>query len=122
MNTFQLIFVSFGLVFACDISLPPEFYNSCSYDSLLLVNPFTSFVITDENCGLEVDKEAFYEQPYVFYNDAVDDMKYTLIMIDNDNPLAFDGNLYLHWLVTDIDGNALKHGLGIEPGNTIAGN
>lgn len=95
--------------------------NACSFDSLVLVNPSSGFVIADENCGLEVDKENFFEQPYVFYADAVDYVKYTLMMVDNDNPLAVDDDTYWHWLVADIDGQSLKYGLGIYSGNTLAG-
>lgn len=121
MKSFKLIFLCLSLTLAFNLSFSSEFYNGCSYDTLTLVNPFTGFLITDVNCGLEVDKEAFYEQPYVFYNDAVDDMKYTLFMLDKDNEMAFEENLYLHWLVTDIDGRSLKYGLGINPDNTAAG-
>lgn len=117
MESLKLIYFSFSLTLACDISFSPNYFNSCS---LTLVNPFSGFVIASENCGLEIDKGAFYEQPFIFYDDAVDTMKYMLIMVDNDNPLAFDGNVYLHWLITDIDGNALKYGL-IDSGNIVAG-
>lgn len=114
--------LAFVATFACDINnVPPELLNGCIYSSIDIVNPATGFVVTGENCGLEIDKSTFYDQPYVFYADAADFMRYTLIMVDRDNPLAQDGNLYLHWLSTDIDGQALKHGLGIDSGNTVAG-
>lgn len=103
---------------SCDSFIPPELLG-CAFNSLLLVNPSSGFVIAEENCGLEVDKEVFFEQPYVFFTDAVSDVKYTMMMVDNDNPLSND--LYLHWLVTDIDGESLKFGLGIYSGNVIAG-
>jgi Phosphatidylethanolamine-binding protein len=90
-------------------------------DSIAIVNPSTGFLIAGENCGLEVDKATFREQPFVFYTEALDDMRYTLVMVDNDNPLATDGRIYLHWLATDIEGSSLRHGLGIREGNTVAG-
>lgn len=111
----------FTVSLACDNFFIPSELDGCDFESLLLVNPSSGFVITEENCGLEVDKETFYEQPFVFYSDAVSDMKYTLVMVDHDNPLAVDDNLYLHWLVTDIDGQSLTYGLGIYSGNVIAG-
>lgn len=85
-------------------------------DSIAIVDPVTGFLIAAENCGLEVDKETFSEQPFVFYTEALDDMRYTLVMVDNDSEKT-----YLHWLATDIDGEALRHGLGVHEGNTVAG-
>jgi phosphatidylethanolamine-binding protein (PEBP) family uncharacterized protein len=90
-------------------------------DQLELVNPSTGFVVTGDFCGLEVDKETFSMQPFVFYSNAKDSMTYTLIMVDNDNPETEIGKMFLHWMVTDIDGQSLKYGLGIYAGNTIAG-
>lgn len=79
--------------------------GGCEFEPLAIVNPSSGYVITGENCGLEVDKETFHEQPFVFYSEAKDYMKYTLMMVDNDNPLADDDDVFLHWLVTGIDGN-----------------
>lgn len=110
-----------GICDACDVIFP-ETLNGCFFDGLTLVNPHSGFVVAGENCGLEVHKEAFYDQPYVFYDNANDFMKYTLIMIDNDNPLCDEGNKFLHWMVTDIDGQSLKYGLGVYGGQTVAGN
>jgi Phosphatidylethanolamine-binding protein len=107
---------------ACDTTIPPRVLNGCFFDGLTLVNPSTGFLIAGENCGLEVDKEIFYYQPYVFFANAFDFMKYTLIMVDNDNPICDEGNKYLHWMVTDVDGKSLKYGLGIYGGQTLAGN
>lgn len=112
--------ISIAIALACE-NIPIEVLDGCALDSLAVVNPSIGFVITGENCGLEVDKEIFAEQPYVFYSDASDYTKYSLIMVDNDNPLVADGNSYLHWMITDIDGQSLKHGLGIYSGKTVAG-
>ena len=109
------------IVFGCEINIPPEILNGCEFDALVLLNPTSGFVIADENCGLEIDKMTFYEQPFVFYSDAIDWMKYTLIMIDNDNKNVERRNSFLHWMVNDIDGQSLKYGLGIYSGKTFAG-
>lgn len=121
MESLKIFFMSLSLTLACDRRFPENFYNGCSFNSLILVNPSTGFVIADENCGLEIDKETFYEQPFVFFTDALVDKKYTLIMVDHDNPLTFNANFYLHWLVTDIDGDSLRHGFGVDQGNVLAG-
>lgn len=106
---------------ACDTIIFPDF-NCCSYDDLTLVNPTTGFVVAGENCGLEVHKETFRDQPFVFFDNAKDYGKYTLIMVDNDNPTCDEGDMFLHWMVTDIDGESLKHGLGVYDDKTVAGN
>jgi phosphatidylethanolamine-binding protein (PEBP) family uncharacterized protein len=62
------------------------------------------------------------EQPYVFFPNAKEDSKYTLIMIDNDDPFTEDGKQFLQWLVINIDGTSLKHGVGEFYGETFAGN
>lgn len=117
MKLFYINFV-FTALLACD-NIPANLLTSCSFNYLAVVNPSTGFVITDENCGIEIDKKTFFEQPFVFYSEALDLMEYTLIMIDHSNSLI-DRN-FLHWMVINIDGQSLKHGLGINAGNTLAG-
>lgn len=119
---FRLVTLFIASAYACQLQVDPELITGCTFDSLAIVNPSSGFVITGENCGREVDKETFYEQPFVFYSEAVSFLRYTLIMVDKDNPLVADGNMYLHWISTDIDGESLKYGLGIYSGNTVAGN
>lgn len=121
---FKLIIIglSFATALACPSNVPLEFLNGCGFETLAIVNPSSGFVVTDENCGLEVDKGTFCEQPFVFYYGATDCKKYLLVMVDNDDPTVEVGKSYLQWLVVNIDGASLKHGLGINVGNTIAGN
>lgn len=118
---FALVTLLIAATCACELRGNPEQMNGCAFDTLAIVNPSTGFVITNENCGLEVDKKTFFEQPFVFYSEAANFLRYTLIMVDRDNPRVADGNVYLHWLSTDIDGESLKYGLGIYTGNTVAG-
>lgn len=118
---FALVTLFIASACACELQGNPEQMNGCAFDTLAIVNPSTGFVITNENCRLEVDKETFFEQPFVFYSEAANFLRYTLIMVDRDNPLVADGNVYLHWLTTDIEGESLKYGLGIYTGNTVAG-
>lgn len=106
---------------ACETIVFPETLNGCSFSDLSLVNPKTGFVVTGVNCGLEVYKSTFYDQPFVFFSGARDNAKYTLIMVDKDNPACNVGDMYLHWLVTEIDGQSLKYGLGVYGGKTVAG-
>jgi hypothetical protein len=123
MEVFKLfVFIScFMGSDACDTIVFPETLNGCTFSDLTLVNPKTGFVVAGVNCGLEVYKSTFYDQPFVFFAGASDKMKYTLVMVDKDNPDCDDDDMYLHWLVTDIDGQSLKYGLGVYGGKTVAG-
>lgn len=118
MRVVKLLFLNFTVTMACTIRYPS---SGCFFDPLAVINPTTGIVITGEACGIEVDKETFFEQPYVFYSDALGNRKYTLIMVDNDSLQAENGNSYLHWLITDIDGQTMKYGLGVYSGITVAG-
>jgi phosphatidylethanolamine-binding protein (PEBP) family uncharacterized protein len=85
------------------------------------VNPQTGFTVAQENCGIEVDKSTFSsEQPYVFYPDASEDLKYTLIMVNTD-PITEERKTYLHWMIVNIDGTAMKYGVGDNYGEIFAG-
>lgn len=105
---------------SCDLNTSSE-YDGCDFNSLLLVNPQTGFTVAQENCGVEVDKSTFQEHPYAFYPDANEDLKYTLIMVDDDDPLSVDGD-FLQWMIVNIDGTAMKYGVGANYGETFAGN
>lgn len=106
---------------SCDLNTSSREYDGCDFNSLFLVNPQTGFTLAQQNCGIEVDKSAFEEQPYVFYPDARDDLKYTLIMVDEDDPLSEDGKVFLQWMIVNVDGTALKYGVGDNYGETFAG-
>jgi hypothetical protein len=95
--------------------------SGCDFDSLLLVNPQTGFTVADENCGFEVDKLTFENQPYVFYPNARDDLKYTLIMVDQDDPFTEEDKDFLQWMVINISGTSLKYGVGEFYGETLVG-
>ncbi|CAG9804510.1 unnamed protein product [Chironomus riparius] len=112
----EFIFITSCL--SCDLE-SVEDTSGCDFDSLLLVNPQTGFTVADENCGLEVDKRTFEDQPYVFYPNARDDLKYTLIMVDQDDPFTEDDNDFLQWMVINISGTSLKYGVGEFYGETL---
>lgn len=102
MDLKTVIFVlNFPLIFPCDFNFPQDNLNACDFDPLLLLNADTGFVIAGENCGLEVSKDVFEDQPFVFYSEAQDLLKYTLIMVDQDADVD-EENLYLHWMLADV--------------------
>lgn len=114
----ELIFIAASL--SCDLEYLDD-TSGCDFDALFLVNPQTGFTVADENCGIEVDKLTFQDQPYVFYPNARDDMKYTLIMVDHDDPYSEDDKDFLQWMVINISGTSLKYGVGEFYGETVAG-
>lgn len=117
------IILEFFLITSC-LSCDLESVNDtsgCDFDSLLLVNPQTGFTVADENCGLEVDKLTFQDQPYVFYPNAQDDIEYTLIMVDHDDPYTEEDKDFLQWMVINVSGRSLKYGVGEFYGETVAG-
>lgn len=105
---------------SCDLNTSSQEYDGCDFNSLFLVNSETGFTVAQENCGIEVDKSTFSSAPYVFYPDASEDLKYTLIMIHSD-PLTEEGKTYLHWMIVNIDGMAMKYGVGDNYGEIYAG-
>lgn len=117
-----ILVVAFSLEcnLSCDLKASHD-YDGCDFNSLFLVNPQTGFTLAQQNCGIEVDKSAFAEQPCVFYPDANEDLKYTLIMVDDDDPLCEEGRVFLQWMIVNIDGTALKYGVGDKYGEIYAG-
>lgn len=113
----------FSLIIGCNLSCDlADDIAGCDFDSIFLVNPRTGFIIAEENCGIEIDKSTFAEQPYVFYPNAREDLKYTLIMVDNDDPFTEEGRDFLQWMVINIDGTSLKYGVvGESYGEIMAG-
>lgn len=120
----MILFVAFSIEcnLSCDLNISSHEYDACDFNSLFLVNPRTGFTLAQQNCGLEVHKSAFEDQPYVFYPDAREDFKYTIIMVDEDNPMSEDGNIFLQWMIMNVDGLALKYGVGHNYGEIFAGN
>lgn len=49
--------------------------DGCSYEyylPLLITAPTTGFTISEQTCGLLIPKEAFREQPFVYFPNAKD--------------------------------------------------
>lgn len=57
---------------ACQILVPAELLNGCTFESLTLTVPSSSFIVDRESCNDVVDKETFFEQPYVYFSGAID--------------------------------------------------
>lgn len=96
-----LILLNIHLIFSCDINFPEDYLNACAYDPLILLIPETGFVIASENCSLEIPKDVFEDQPFVFYSEAQESLNYILIMVDQDADVD-EGNLYLQWMLVDV--------------------
>lgn len=61
-----------GPVGACQMLVPSELLNACTFETLALTAPSTSFTIDRDTCNDVVDKEVFAEQPYVYFSGADD--------------------------------------------------
>lgn len=57
---------------ACQMLVPAELLNACTFDQLQLTEPRTGFTVDLDTCNDVVDKEAFVEQPYVYFAGADD--------------------------------------------------
>jgi hypothetical protein len=107
---------------SCDLKSSLDNISACGYfESLMLVNAGTGFTVSEGTCGIEIDKTVYVDQPYVFFPNANEDKQYTLVMVDNDDPYTEDGKDFLQWLVINIDGTSLKHGVGAFYGEAAAG-
>lgn len=62
----------FGRIGACQMLVPSELLNACTFETLALTVPSTSFTIDRDTCNDVVDKEVFAEQPYVYFAGADD--------------------------------------------------
>uniref|UniRef100_A0A336LMI4 CSON001333 protein n=1 Tax=Culicoides sonorensis TaxID=179676 RepID=A0A336LMI4_CULSO len=89
------------------------------YAPLLVSVPSTGFTISEQTCGLLIPKETFKEQPFVYFPNALDNVEYTIVMVDPDQPSLPAGTHYLHWILSNIPGYILKTGLGYNVGTTI---
>ncbi|XP_037028410.1 phosphatidylethanolamine-binding protein 4-like [Bradysia coprophila] len=102
---------------ACQMLVPPELLNGCTFTPLVITNPLNGYTVNRFNCNEVVNKDVFTEQPYVYFSNADESKSYTIIMIDPDSPLHSSGQFFLHWAVTNVPGYILKQGLGCTLGD-----
>lgn len=60
------------MVSTCQMLVPSELLNGCTFSPLIIVNPVNGFTVNRFNCNEVVNKDAFTEQPYVYFNNAVE--------------------------------------------------
>lgn len=102
---FETFYQSFFLVFLTSHKIcgAVDLLDGCSFNTLTLITPSSGFNIPVSNaCGILLRKESFQKQPFVAYENALMDRKYTLLMMDKNGPGAQYGKYYLHWMVVDI--------------------
>ena len=102
-----LAYLTVNLCEACDTTTQVEFLNGCGeHEGMEIMVPSTGFIIASENCGLLIPKETFEEQPHVFYTNAGEDAKYTLIMVEEVlDSSSGEQEKRLQWLVSEIPVN-----------------
>ncbi|GAB6026442.1 hypothetical protein CHUAL_012641 [Chamberlinius hualienensis] len=80
-------------------------FNCQQQDGFLTVQYGQHSVECNENLPLST----YADQPIVTYNKALQDQKYILMMVDPDAPSS-KGGYFLHWLVTNINGEDFSKG------------
>ncbi|KAJ6636781.1 Phosphatidylethanolamine-binding protein 4 [Pseudolycoriella hygida] len=119
LTTIVILSIYLSIVSACQMLVPPELLNGCTFSPLTITNPTNGYTVNRFNCNEVINKDVFTEQPYVYFSNAEEEKSYTLLMVDPDSPLHNAGQFYLHWAVTNVPGYILKQGLGCTVGDLI---
>lgn len=115
--TVVLVLSSHSTSNGCEITLQPDLNGGCTFDEIHLLHPSIGVELAPICGSGEIDIKFLQEQPIVIYPEAIDSLKYALVMVDK----IWDGSVFLQWLVTDVNGSWLKRGIDMTDGKTIAG-
>ncbi|KAL0269498.1 UNVERIFIED_CONTAM: hypothetical protein PYX00_007207 [Menopon gallinae] len=95
---------------ACQVLTEPV-ESGCGYDATMkLTSRPNDLVVQKENCSKEFVKTEWQQVPLLQMESAKEDKTYTVICIDPDAPNHEKGEYYLHWLVSNVNGNDLRTG------------
>ncbi|XP_058062535.1 uncharacterized protein LOC131212619 [Anopheles bellator] len=89
----------------------------CSYAPLLLVEEWSGWVLSRENCDQTVAVATFTSPPVVYFDRAAEDRLYTLLFLEPEG--ATTGRYALLWLVTNVPGSVLTTGMTYMDGETV---
>lgn len=62
--------IAFTTVSACQMLVPPELLNGCTFSPLIITSPINGYTVNRFNCNEVIHKDVFTEQPYVYFNNA----------------------------------------------------
>ncbi|XP_052869658.1 uncharacterized protein LOC128275258 [Anopheles cruzii] len=99
----------------CRIREPPT--AGCAYAPLLLVEEWSGWVLSRENCDRTVAVATFTSPPVVYFDRAAEDRLYTLLFLEPERPSA--GRYALLWLVSNVPGSVLTTGMTYMDGDTV---
>ncbi|KAK8731138.1 hypothetical protein OTU49_007818 [Cherax quadricarinatus] len=103
-----------GPVLTTQCDLQPPIYE-CSQLPPLVVEYDN---VTLNTCGGLFDKQLFVKQGAVTYTQGDATKTYTVVMVDPDAPRHTEGESYLHWLHSGLQGSDLVNGV-ITTGYTL---
>lgn len=59
-------------LWACQSLVPAELLYGCTFDPMTIMAPSTGFQVSQDTCNNVIAKEIFSEQPYVYFNKAIE--------------------------------------------------
>lgn len=76
LATLVILSITFTIVSTCQMLVPPELLNGCTFSPLIITNPINGYTVNRFNCNEVVNKDGFTEQPYIYFSNA-DEVNFT---------------------------------------------
>lgn len=70
LPTIIILSVCLTIASGCQMLVPPELLNGCTFAPLIITNPVNGYTVNRFNCNEVVNKDVFTEQPYVYFSNA----------------------------------------------------
>lgn len=70
LPTVLILSISLTIVSSCQMLVPPELLNGCTFSPLVITSPIHGYTVNRFNCNEVVNKDAFTEQPYVYFSNV----------------------------------------------------
>lgn len=70
LSTIIILSIPLTMASACQMLVPPELLNGCTFSPLVITNPINGYTVNRFNCNEVVNKDVYTEQPYVYFSNA----------------------------------------------------
>lgn len=70
LPTIVILSICITLTSTCQMLVPPELLNGCTFSPLIITNPINAYTVNKFNCNEVINKDVFTEQPYVYFSNA----------------------------------------------------
>ncbi len=70
LPTIIVFSICLTIVSSCQMLVPPELLNGCTFSPLIITNPVNGYTVNRFNCNEVINKDVFTEQPYVYFSNA----------------------------------------------------